>query len=660
MNRSAPTFLRTGAPPTSLIRRMRRLIAASPQGVGLGIGVALVGPLLAALALVVGRNWNPVLDLAMTELRVRDVGSAHTPLVGLPGRIGVFPDQGSHPGPLSFYALAPIYRALGSSAWALLAAMMVLAIVAIGLVLWLAYRRGGTTLMFVFAGVLVIVLRGYGLDVIIQPWNPYLPLLFWLVVLMATWSVLAGDRAMVVVVVAAGSLCAQTHLPYLGLSLGMGALCVLSMANDWRRHPTTANNVQRCAMAAVLVGIVLWLPVLIDQLANTPGNVSMLRDYFGSPPEQPVGLGEGVRLVLRHLDVFRLVPGLFGGDGFITRAAFRLDGSPLPGLILLLVWSAAAYVAWSHRHSLLSRLNVVIAWSLILSVVSMSRIFGKVWFYLTLWAWTTTLLMVVSVLWTIVAVGRTGVAAPDDPDDVIAGGGVVVAAGADDEPVGQAARSARAIGVWMAMELGVIVAVGSYAALWFDSAQARVPEQHLSEVLDELVEPTAEALRDGLGASDGADGRFLVTWNDARYFGSQGYGLVNELERRGFDVGVPDTWRVPVTKHRVIPTVLATAEVRLATGFYIEVVRALPDAALVIELDPRDAVELAEYRRLETNVASALTALGAGDLVPLLNSNLFGVQLDPRVPAGVQEDVDRMLELGTPTAVFIVPAGSPL
>ena len=63
--------------------------------------------------------WYPVLDLAMTEFRVRDVFGRHTPLIGLPGRIGEYPNQGSHPGPLSFYLLAPTYRLLGSSSWAL-------------------------------------------------------------------------------------------------------------------------------------------------------------------------------------------------------------------------------------------------------------------------------------------------------------------------------------------------------------------------------------------------------------------------------------------------------------------------------------------------------------------------------------------------------------
>ena len=87
--------------------------------------------------------WYPVLDLAMTEFRVRDVGTSHTPLVGLPGRLGYFPDQGSHPGPLSFYALALVYKLSGSSAHGLEYATILLSLAAVITALWLAMRRGG-------------------------------------------------------------------------------------------------------------------------------------------------------------------------------------------------------------------------------------------------------------------------------------------------------------------------------------------------------------------------------------------------------------------------------------------------------------------------------------------------------------------------------------
>ena len=84
------------------------------------VATLLVGlPLIVAVARLHGRPWHPVLDLAMTEFRVRDVFTGHTPLIGLPGRIGTYPAQGSHPGPLSFYLLAPTYRALGQSSWSM-------------------------------------------------------------------------------------------------------------------------------------------------------------------------------------------------------------------------------------------------------------------------------------------------------------------------------------------------------------------------------------------------------------------------------------------------------------------------------------------------------------------------------------------------------------
>lgn len=587
----------------------------------------LAVPFVIAAIRLIGRHYHPVLDLAMTEFRVRDVGGGHTPLIGLPGRIGVFPDQGSHPGPLSFYLLAPTYRLAGSSAWGLLAGMIVLNLVAVGLALWLARRRGGPAFAVVIAAVLVLVVRGYGFDVVTQPWNPYLPLLFWLVVLLATWGVLDGDRRMVIVVAAVGSLCAQTHLPYLGLVLGMAGLCTLVLLWEAYRHPVERNEVARALGTAVVVALVLWSPPIADQLTRSPGNLRMIASYFRHPPEEPVGYGTGVRLLLRHLDVFRLVRGGFGSDGFVTRAGFDLTGSVLPGLLVLVVWLACVGIAWRLHHRLLVRLHAVIAWALVLGTFSMSRIFGKVWYYLTLWAWTTTTLLAVSVVWTLAVAVRHWW-----PD--------------------RAGTVRRAIVV-----IGTAVTVASWGALTVEAFGARAPEQYLSDTLGELVDPTADALTAGLGDAVGRDGRYLVTWNDARYFGSQGYGLVNELERRGFDVGVPNTWRVPVTKQRVIADADADAEVRLATGFYIDQVAALPGAELVVEYDPRDTGERAEYDTLERELTEGLTAAGLDDLVPLIESNLFGVQVDPRVPPELQSKVNRMLELGTPTAVFVVPVG---
>ncbi|HEY7070764.1 MAG TPA: hypothetical protein VH479_11655, partial [Acidimicrobiales bacterium] len=77
---------------------------ARPRWWAVVVATLLVGlPMIVAVAVLRTKPWHPVLDLAMTEFRVRDVFGRHTPLIGLPGRIGTYPNQGSHPGPLSFY-----------------------------------------------------------------------------------------------------------------------------------------------------------------------------------------------------------------------------------------------------------------------------------------------------------------------------------------------------------------------------------------------------------------------------------------------------------------------------------------------------------------------------------------------------------------------------
>jgi hypothetical protein len=198
--------------------------------------------------------------------------------------------------------------------------------------------------------------------------------------------------------------------------------------------------------------------------------------------------------------------------------------------------------------------------------------------------------------------------------------------------------------------LAVIVAVT--AAVTLDP-----PESHLSSTLGRIVSPTAAALERGDGAATGEDGRYQVAWDDAYYFGSQGYGLVSELERAGFDAGLSETFHVPITDHRVIETRDATATVHLATGRYVEAWRAVPDAVEVAYVEPRNAAERAEFSRLRSDVIDDLRSDGLGDLVPMVDDNLFGLSIDERISDQAERWTARMLRLGEPTAVFVTQPG---
>ena len=573
---------------------------------------------------------DPVLDLAMTELRLRDVGTRQTPLIGLPGRIGTFPDQGSHPGPISFWLLAPGYRLFGSSAWAMEAATVLLQIGWVSAALWIGQRRGGLFGLVTVAAVLAVSVRGYGLIVLIQPWNPYLPLLAWMVVLLALWSVLVGDHLMLIPLTAAAIFVAQTHIPYLVLAGSLGILAVVVVsARTFRRDDRRTGFVLLGSSAAIFV--VMWLGPAIDQWRRDPGNIRRLIDHFTSPSEDTLGLVGGVELLLRHLDVVHAYGGLLIGTGSFVDASLDPGGVIWPGMIVLAAWLGAVVVSIRidrrrGRVSARTYLHATVAVTLFVSLLSMMRIFGLIWYYLTLWAWGTTTLLLVALCW-------TGVAWMRERDRV---------------------ADVRVLTVAIGAVAAVVTAATSVAAIGTDH-----PEERLGDALGELVEPTVAALDDGVGAATGPDGRYVVRWEDVAHFGSQGYGLVSELERVGFDVGVYDTWRVPVTQHRVIPPEQATAEVILVTGSYVEQLRGDDRVVEVAAVDPRSVDERAEYGRLRTDLIADLRADGLDDLVPLVDSNLFGVRVDLRLSDDEVELANRLLHLGQETAVFIGAPGGP-
>lgn len=597
--------------------------------------IVVVVPFVVATIRTATRTWYPVLDMAMTEFRVRDVGGQYTPLIGLPGRIGSFPDQGSHPGPLSYYLLAPVYRLLGSTAWSLLVGAIIIGAAAVIACVLIARRLGGQRLQWAVVVLVLVVVQGYGFGVVGQPWNPYLPLLAWLAVLIAVWAVVVGDSGVLWVATLAGSLCAQTHLPYVGLAGSIVVIATLLVAWRWRSAergtPERFTTGRNLAIGAG-VGIVVWIPSMIDQLFGSQ-NLSMIVDYFRHPPELPIGERAGIELLLRHLDITRLLGGSVSGSGTLVEAASRAESSVLPGVLMVVVWIAAAIAAVIVvRDRRLTVLHGLIAVCLVLELTSMVRIFGKIWYYLTLWAWSVTALMVFAVAWTAFA---------------------LVARSFDGE---------RARARLDQIVTGVLVVLGvfSFATLMVQAATVDVPEPRLSRSLGAVVGPTVDALEAGVAGAPGTDGRYTVLWNDAFFFGSQGYGLVSELERRGFDAGAPYTWRVPITEHRVIDVDDADVVVQFVTGAYLDQWRSEPSAVEVATFEPRTPEEQAEYEGLRIELMRGLAQLPIDvarydDLVTMAEFNLFGVQLDPLVPPELQRIVNRMLELGQPTAVFLVP-----
>ena len=582
---------------------MRRRLHRS-RLVVLGAWALLAVPLVVALVALRHPRWYPVLDLAQTELRVRDVPTSNPPLFGLAGRIGRFGDQGSHPGPLSFWAMWPIYRAFGAGSWALQVASAVLHLLAMGAALWVANRRGGVRLAVAVFALLALLSRAYGAATLTEAWNPYLPLLFWFAFLLSAWAVLDGDTAVLPVAVVTGTFCAQTHIPYLALAVGIGAVVAVVLAV--RRPPGS----RRWVVAAVVIGTVLWLPPLVEEATSSNGNISKLVDYFTDPPEASIGPRRGVEVLLVHLDPSQLLAHRPEGGLEPVSTRWPSDGPIWPGLLVVGAWVAAVAVAWRRRHRALLALHGVVAAALVAGALSLSRIFGFLWYYLSLWAGGIAALVLLSLGWTAALV-------------------------LGDRWTRRATPAVAAAGV-------VLVALFALNARDVES-----PDLRLSAMLAELSPPTAAALD--------PDGRYLVTWTDPVNIGAKGFGLLLELERQGFDVGVTRPNGASAARHRVLDPADATAVVHLSVGPDVERWRSLPEAREVAFVEPRTAAERAEYERVRARVLDDLEAAGLEELGPALDENVFVTANSVEVPEPIRDRIQRMIDLGLPAAVFVAP-----
>jgi hypothetical protein len=616
---------------------------------GLAAIAALAVPVAVALVALRDPYWHANLDLALTELRVRDVTSGHPPLVGLSGRIEALGLAGSHPGPISFWLLAPLYRLFGASSWALQAATATLNLAAVAVAVWIGHRRGGRAGALAVAAGMAVLLHAYGADRWTQAWNPYLPLMWWPVVLLAVWSVLCDDHTMLPVAVAAGTFCLQTHVAYLGLVAGVLGLAAAGLAVALARTGGSRRDRMRTlrwggSSAALLV--LLWVPPLVEQARHDPGNLTIIREQFANPTEPSAGWRAGVETSLQRLDLVSVLAGRADQVGSSTR-----------GALMLVMWGVAAAVAWRRaRHvRALLRLQVVVAAALLLGLVSISRIQGTVFDYLVLWSWGTAVLAAAAVAWTVAEVRSEGRARAAVPEAEIRSTGRAGSAEPESEArvdVGRLApvrRGGPALGLALALHVVLVVAL---AATTWDAAHAQHPQPGQARLHADLLPDAVEALRRGPAPGAGTDGHYLVRSDDPLSVGLNSYTVLLELERQGFEVGIDGAHAVSARPFRVMPGGEATAIVTYVVGPAIAGWRQRSGAVEIAHAEP-SADDRADFERLRRRVVAELERDGLGDLAAQVDDSALTVGVDPRVPASTATLLRRMIDLSGPTSIFV-------
>jgi hypothetical protein len=376
-------------------------------------GLAAV-PVLVLLVRVLSSGWLSTSDWATIELRTRDVGTRHTPLVGPYSRYGW-----NHPGPLLFYVLAVPYRVLGEQGLGILAGALALNAVAIGcvgVVLWRRGRLAGLTLGLV---VVLLFARALGAGFLVDPWNPYVIVLPLFAVLCLTWAATDGDLWAFPAAVGVGSFVVQSHVGVTFAALAVvGVAAVIVVAEACR---SGFAPLRRVAVASLAVAVVCWIAPVVQQLQPGPGNIGELTNFFRRSHLATTGWSTGARIVGQEL----AIPApWFSGHERIAHFTGGVDPQwHVPIALILLI---GAVVVAVRRHDRQSLTLDVLALTLVLAAVfSAAHIVDTPYLYIVRWMWAvgaTVWLAIVWTTWRALPVGiRRGIDASRLPLALVAG-----------------------------------------------------------------------------------------------------------------------------------------------------------------------------------------------------------------------------------------------
>lgn len=375
------------------------------------VAAALVALLLVPFAMSVLRarhvHWLPSGDDALIGLRSWDVFTSHRPLIGQPSTSHLYsPGQStSHPGPIEFYWLATPMRLLGPATGMIVGSMLV-NLASVLTACWVAFRRAGPA---VGAGATFLagcVLWAEGTALLTDPISSNAGGVPLLALAALAWAVIDGDHRLLPLAAAFAAWVGQQHLAIAAPAASMAALAVAGVVV----HEVTARWRVRTAAAgadppevdpgagepsvdapsvdqpvtdepgadvpgadvvsvdvppdepagprrwpwyvgAAAVSVVLWFPVLWQQVTGDPGNVTAVLKYAGTSDTPPIGGFSGVRQAIRALGLPPLlVRSDLSGEDFFRGPLGA--GEVVVAVLGYLVLAATVVWAWARRRTL--------------------------------------------------------------------------------------------------------------------------------------------------------------------------------------------------------------------------------------------------------------------------------------------------------------------
>jgi hypothetical protein len=563
--------------------------------------LALV-PVACVLLFHAGRHYLPIGDEAIIDMRVRDVFTSHTPLVGAYSR------GFNHPGPLLYWLLAPLSAITGHAPWSIMVSGALLQGIAIAGSAWLAFRRGG---MFLCLSVLAALGLAYSSFVygsqFLQAWNPNIAFPFFMLFLLQAWSLALGSRWQLLGVVVTGTLLVQLHVGYVPLVVAAILWAVVIVVLDHRRGRVAdalggQPEWRRVLSLSGVAVVVLWIPVVVQQLTEARGNLSALYDYFGSS-HAVAGLDTGIGLFAAE---FRIPPPWLGGNDHVDFFDATVAGASWWWLLVPVALLGLGFYA-AHRSERVAdrRMLQLATLSSVVSIVAMARISVLMQPFLFYWRVISAVFLVVAVSWAVIGWSRV----QDHSRRYVA-----------------------------AVALVMVVAVFFGARAWDDvlhddATFSTVPAnvEHLLGQLHDAGLPTHPVLMRGIGTTTGGLAQ----------------SLFDDLDRSGVPVRVDAKWGFEYGTQRTTDTSHVDDVWYVSgSGSDLSLLDDYPSGRLLASVTPLDGRSERELRQAQRSVRAQLRAAHRRDLERLLDSPLFGfVMQRAKVPGVSQTDADRIAAL---------------
>jgi len=352
--------------------------------------VALPLAVLAAVVWYSARGSMPAGDEAVLELAVR-AALKKLPLVGLGSpRLGVH-----HPGPLYVYLLIPFYWLSGQRFAAIALAAVLINLAACWSILAVVHRRAGRAALVWTTLLLLLHMQALGMATLAEPWTAAVTILpsAALVVLLA--AVAQRHIWYLAPAVALGSFLIQTHLVHAPAAVAALVALLLAAAGPLRFklgvRTTGSGSFWKALAAVVLLGALLWVPPLVEQWQQQPGNLTRILQLAAETPAR-----HGWQETLQRTS--QAIPLGIAGRGLDHLwGRWAGAGSGAVAWLLMALLPVGYLLARRGRRSFEASLALMLGVLLVVSTLLLRRTIGGIQLYLLWWMSNLGMLILVVV-----------------------------------------------------------------------------------------------------------------------------------------------------------------------------------------------------------------------------------------------------------------------